>query len=225
MSSQDKTASCGGRGTLEALREWEICVPTDLLERAETLLKSQEYASLYTTIPPPLPQPASLIHTYTHFQCVGLRAYFVLVPSDDIHIDCRPSIFQRSFNGLPYPRLIILIQSFLDAGDLLSLCDVVDGSNVSEEWGSENLDLEGDVDLEWIKRKNEAIKQSRMGKYAKGAPAGMIHVKCSERRALWESIVRTKGARRGWTQPEEIFSTRFRLHGSPDPWLEHRQCS
>ncbi|POR33450.1 Uncharacterized protein TPAR_06371 [Tolypocladium paradoxum] len=255
MDSQDKNASCDDRGTLKILQitrtlencgipccicgvgaliyygagrvkaTWEIRVPTDLIEKAASILKSQEYANFYIANPPPLPQPASLIHTYTHFQYIGLRTYFVLVPSDDIHIDCKPSNFQRSSNGLPYPKLNILIQSFLDASDSLSLCDVVDGSNVSEEWGSDNLNLQGKVDLEWIKKKNEAIKQSRVGQYAKGGLSGGIHVKFSERRVLWESIVRTKGARRGWTQPEETFATRFRLHGSPDPWLQHRQCS
>lgn len=177
---------------------WELCVPKDL-KRAENVLRSKEYASLYTVAPPPLPQPASLVHTYTHFEWAGLRTCFVLVPSDDVHIDCQPSNFQRSTNGLPYPRLDVLIQSPLDASDILSLTDVVDGSNVSEEWGSKNLDLQGTVDLEWIQRKNEAIKHSCVSEDARPVVRSGIRVKFLERRALWEAIVRTKGARRGWT--------------------------
>jgi hypothetical protein len=34
-------------------------------------------------------------------------------------------------------------------------CDVIDGTNVSEEWGENNLDLEGTTHVEWAKEKNK----------------------------------------------------------------------
>ena len=53
---------------------------------------------------------------------------------------------------------------------------------------------------------------------------GLVPMKKTDKRELWEFMVKHKGGRRGWTQPEELFKTRFRLHGDPDPWLEMRDC-
>jgi hypothetical protein len=142
------------------------------------------------------------------------------VPSNDVHLACEPSKFQRSLNGLPYPKLDVLAQSFLDTNDRVSLCDLVDGSNVSEEWGVENLELEGLVDLEWAAWKNKLIIEENGGNVL----AGLVPIEKIEKRTLWQLVVRNKGARRGWTQPEALFATRFRLHGSPDPLLERRDC-
>lgn len=72
-----------------------------------------------------------------------------------MRIDCDPSNFIRSPRGLPYPKLDVFIQSCLDTYDMLQLCDVIDGTNVSEEWGENNLDLEGTNDVEWAKEKNK----------------------------------------------------------------------
>jgi hypothetical protein len=131
----------------------EICVPSQLKERAEALLKSEKYASSYISLPPwPFPSSASLSHTYTRFKAAAVSFYFVLVPSNNIHLPPLDSqIFERSRpHRLPYPKLHVLIQSFLEANDHVSLADaIIDGSDVSEEWGYQNLDLDGGIDLEW----------------------------------------------------------------------------
>jgi hypothetical protein len=160
----------------------------------------------------------SLSHTYTRFKSKGVSFYFVLVPSKDIHLPCEPKNFQRSHNDLPYPKLDLLIQSFLEMNNHVSLADAIDGSNVSEEWGVENLDLEGGVDLEWAEWKNRIILQHAGG----GPNFGLNPIGRVEKRELWEFMVRNKGGRRGWTQPTDLFATRFRLHGDSDPWLEKK---
>lgn len=75
-----------------------------------------------------------------------------------MHIVCDPSNLTRSPRGLPYPKLDVFIQSCLDTNNMLQLCDVIDGTNVTEEWGEKHLDLEGTNDVEW------AIETNRKGR-------------------------------------------------------------
>ncbi|KAH8819877.1 hypothetical protein F5884DRAFT_28567 [Xylogone sp. PMI_703] len=165
-------------------------------------------------------EAGSLSHTYTRFKLTDVSFYFVLVPSKDIHLPCEPQNFQRSHHDLPYPKLDVLIQSFLETNDHVSLADAIDGSDVSEAWGIQNLDLYGEVDLEWAQWKNKVILE-RSGR---SFVLGLVPTKREKKIELWQFMVRNKGARRGWTQPAELFTTRFRLHGDSPPWLERRDC-
>ena len=115
-------------------QDWEICVPSESKDGAEELLKSENYIDDYVSLPPwPFIGPGSLGHTYTRFKSTGVSFYFVLAPSKDVHLPCEPQNFHPSHNDLPFPKLNILIQSFLETNDRVSLADVVDGSNVSKE--------------------------------------------------------------------------------------------
>lgn len=197
-------------------------MPSELLQKAEHLLKSEAHSQSYVSVRSRSTiQPGSLKHTYPRFRARDSRFYFVLVPSEDIHLTLEPSSIQKSHHGLPYPKLHVLIQSFLEAHDQTSLVDVVDGSDVSEAWGEENLDLAGPTDVAWALRKNEAIRSSTdTFRFGGGVPTRPV-----EKRELWRRVVSTKTGRLGWTTPSSLFSTRFRLHGTPDPWLEARDCS
>ncbi|KAE8316493.1 hypothetical protein BDV41DRAFT_562130 [Aspergillus transmontanensis] len=154
--------------------DWEICVLTELMDQAAELLQSEPY---------------------------GINHYFFLVPSVDVHIDCEPSNFIRSPRDLPYPKLDVSIQSCLDTCDLLQLYDVIDGTNVSEEWGENNLDLKGTND-------------EFGGKWAHSlfAWGGQRN-----KREMWKSLVHTKGDRLDWTTPKDVFITQHRVIGAPDP--------
>lgn len=145
------------------------------------------------------------------------------MPSKDAHLECHPSNSQRSLNGLPYPKLDIFIQSLLDTHDLVALCDVVDGSNVSEEWGNEHLQLEGSNDLEWVRWKNKTIFEADQG----NAFLSGVETAVYSRRKDWEETVRGKSSRLGFKHQHQIalFATRFRLHGSIDPWLRERMAA
>lgn len=192
------------------------------MQKAELLLKSEACSRSYVSVRPrSTVQPGSLRHTYPRFRARHVRFYFMLVPSEDSHLALEPSSIQRSYHGLPYPKLHVLIQSFLEAHDKNSLVDVVDGSDVSEAWGYENLDLDGSTDVAWAIRKNKEIISS----IDTSCLGGEVPTRPVEKRELWKSVVSTKSGRLGWTTPPSLFSTRFRLHGTPDPWLEPRDCS
>jgi len=102
-------------------------------------------------------QPGSLAHTYHRFSVRGWDCTFILVPSDDIHLSCEPAHIQRSLNGLPYPRLDVFVQSLLDTYNVVALCDVVDGTHVSFDWGSQHLDLAGTRDVQWAIQTNSKL--------------------------------------------------------------------
>ncbi|KAL5903102.1 hypothetical protein ACKVV7_011410 [Pyricularia oryzae] len=247
----DDLASFGGHGTLEALEftrtleaqgipccvhgvsaliyygagrvrdDWEICVPTEQMEQAKLIF---ERSADYEPASPIMPQPMSLIHTYTRLKRVGIDVRFVLVPSFDMHIEITPENIVRSTNYLPYPKLEVLVQSLLERNDSMNLVDLVDGANLSEEWGN-SLDLEGTNDAEWIAAMNATV--IAMAKGPKDmrtlgcmAPTGLVN-----KRELWLRIVKTKEARLGWKKSLDLFATRFRLREEPDPWLAHRDCS
>lgn len=133
-----------------------------------------------------------------------------------MHIDCDPANFTRSPRGLPYPKLDDFIQSCLDTYNMLQLCDVIDGTDVSEEWGEHNLDLEGTNDVEWAKGKNK--RGSEFG--GKWAHATFAREGRKSKREMWQPLVRTKEDRLDWTKPKDVFITQYRVIGAPDPWTE-----
>lgn len=198
-------------------------MPDADFSKAEFLFRSGPHSEDYMSIPCwPYHQVGSLQHIYPRFKRAGINFRFVLVPEWDVHFKCHPANFQLSSNGLPYPKLDILMQSLLDTQDKLSLVDLIDGTDVSEQWGVDHLNLDGATDLEWAKKKNKMIVEANGGNAytALGVPTQHIL-----RKPLWEMLVRNKGARRGWKQPETLFATQYRLHGSPDPWTQDRKCS
>ncbi|KAJ5673756.1 hypothetical protein N7462_009195 [Penicillium macrosclerotiorum] len=247
--SPGEVPSCGGHGTLEILAvtrflesrgieccivgvsalifygagrvrdEWELCVPDNRVDEVAALLSSDLMADQIHPMPPhSISHPFSLSHTYHRFKGCGIHFYFVLMPAHDAHIPYGPFPIQRSLNGLPYPTLPVLMQSFLDMNDDVSLCDCIDGSNVSEEWGRRHLDLDGTNDLQWTAQMNKVVKKAAEGKgwlFVYYFPTQTIN-----KRDKWESRVRNKAGRLGWTTPEHLFATRFRLKGSPDPWTQ-----
>ncbi|KAI7783435.1 hypothetical protein LA080_011781 [Diaporthe eres] len=105
--------------------------------------------------PCPYTTPGSLNYTYGRFQSKGKDHYFVLVPSGDAYIVISPINLTRSIRGLPYPKLEVFIQSCLARSEELELEDVIDGSDVSERWGEEFLDLEGTNDINWAERMHQ----------------------------------------------------------------------
>jgi hypothetical protein len=167
-------------------------------------------------------QPKSLTHKYPRLKHNGVNIFFQLLPSKDFHFDCEPFNFVRSQKGLPYPKLGIYIQSLIDTHDMVALCDVVDGTDVNEDWGEKNLDLSGTIDAGWIKWKNDAIRAQEEGSWNIFC---LVETQIVSRRKTWEDAVRGKEKRLGFKYPKELFATRFRLRGSKDPWLSNRDAA
>jgi hypothetical protein len=80
--------------------------------------------------------------------------------------------------------LDVLIQSFLETNDHVSLADVIDGSDVSEAWGVKNLDLEGEVDLDWAEWKNRLILEHA----GRASVFGLVPTQHVEKRKLWQAV-------------------------------------
>ncbi|KAH7174260.1 uncharacterized protein B0J16DRAFT_180863 [Fusarium flagelliforme] len=244
--SNERPASNGGRGTDDALAvtkileasdipcclvgisalifygaargrpDWEIGVPTELIDKAAKLLQTEPHSTNYSLVEPWPYYSVSLLHTYHRFQGKDTDFYFILVPAQDVHIACEPANITRSLRGLPYPKMDVFIQSCLDTGNKLQLCDVVDGTDLPEEWGEENLDLEGFNDVDWAKDINKRGREFENGKFSHWAPFARDGQ--MSRREMWQSMVRTKKDRLDWTKPSDVFITQYRIIGDPDPW-------
>lgn len=62
--------------------------------------------------------------------------------------------------GIPYPKLEVFAQSCLETNDEVALADLIDGMNLTVEWGRENLDLNGTHDISWVKKQGEKIAKT-----------------------------------------------------------------
>ncbi|KAH9882394.1 hypothetical protein J1614_000630 [Plenodomus biglobosus] len=241
-SPDDELPSFGGHGTLEILevtqlldgagitcclvgisaliyygagrgrRDWEVCVPTEKLREASALLDSVD---TYETYPPRPPDLGSLLHTFPRFKVVGKALCFTLIPSDDAHIDCIPPNIERSQMGLPYPTLEMFAQSLLDTNDMVALTDLIDGMDLTEQWGLEHLKLDAENDSAWIRRKNEKIRASIP--LSPNSCLMELGINTINLKGTWISRVRTKERRIGAELAEGYWATRFRGRGSSDP--------
>ncbi|EGX88279.1 hypothetical protein CCM_08322 [Cordyceps militaris CM01] len=184
---------------------WEICVPADLVPLAEHLFRSD---GAFASLEPKKPAPVSRIHAYSRFGTCGSNHEFVIVPDCDVHLDCRAVEITHSLRGLPYPSLKDFAQSCIDRRSHVELCDFVDGTNLSEEWGEENLDLNGMHDVRWVR--NMQAKKDVCPRWWPTRP--------KQKREIWQSYVRTKEQRLDCSRPPSRYVTQYRHIGSKDPW-------
>lgn len=155
-------------------------------------------------------------HHFPRFKFVGVRLFFVLMPSHAHHLDVKPDNIEFSGTGLPYPTLPVYAQSLLDADNGVDLDDLVDGMDLTLEWGEQYLDLNGTIDGEykWWRTKlalNCSDDQQR--------PAASFNP--AKRRDVWMKAVaaESKKMRQTWKyEPDN--ATRFRKIGSKDPRVQ-----
>jgi hypothetical protein len=84
--------------------------------------------------PPPGPhQIGSLLHIFPRFKISGKSLCFVIVPSENVHLDGNALKTERSLNALPYPTLETFAQSLLERNDLVSLTALIDGMDLTDE--------------------------------------------------------------------------------------------
>lgn len=122
--------------------------------------------------------------------------------------------------GIPYPKLDILAQSLLDTQRFVDLEDLIDGMNLSEEWGEANLDLDRSCDVAYAERKNERIRASipeTTYSCLMEMNDGPIPL-----RDVWQDAVRGKVRRIGIELDREMYYTRFCPKGRGDPRLDER---
>ncbi|KAL2813750.1 hypothetical protein BDW59DRAFT_176662 [Aspergillus cavernicola] len=175
-----------------------LCVQNKDYERAVALFESRDDL-LKPCGPLPLNSPTLLNHKYPRFKARGKIGFWQLVPESYSHFDCKPENIEWSLGGIPYPKLHLYVQRAIDTKD---------GMDLSEDWGEENLNLDGTTDTKWLEDYYQAF--------------------CADFRErgkdeqIWERSVRNKQRRLGWKYPPERYATRYRKHGSTDPRTRNR---
>jgi hypothetical protein len=146
--------------------------------------------------------------------------FYLVATSDWLLPDCDESRCEKSWMGVPYPKPTFFAQSLLDTPRFTDLADSVDGVNLSEDWGENDLNLERFVNVDYAKRKDEKIIDSIWENDA-SCLRELINYPESLR-SIWQRIVRGKKDRLGPESEPELYHTRFFPIGKIDPRLEHR---
>jgi hypothetical protein len=145
--------------------------------------------------------------------------FIQITPSWDCHMDCKPENFEISRVGLPFPRLDVFAQSLIDMNNQVDLNDLVDGMELTEAWGKQHLHLDGTVDVKWIERKNNAIRES----VPLTETSFLLEIATAPcmKKDVWEIAVEGRTHRLGIKYPTEVFATRFHIRAEPDPREEY----
>lgn len=208
-------------GAKRAPMSWEICVPDDLFDKATTLFSSAPLDDKYDSWPKAMPQPGTLLHSYPRFTLKGFNFFFWFSPAFEYRASdfCgNPDKCEKSKLGVPYPKLEVFAQSLLDTQLFHDLENLVDGMNLTEEWGDEHLDFSGTGLEEYIREKKRRFAETAP---KEGMWFGMGP--CKDLKVRWQKIVRNKEKRVVPKLPAELYETRFRIRGSGDPRLRDRQ--
>lgn len=157
---------------------------------------------------------------FPQFKFVGLRLFFILMPSQAHNIFCKAENIEYSQMGLPYPKLHIHAQSLLDTRSFVDLDDLIDGMNLTPEWGEKNLNLEGTINADWGRCKADLTHDGH-------ATEDQIPVWCTcpdSRREIWEMESRDEAKKiRQGHKYLPIYATRFWKRGQKDPRLLKRE--
>ena len=170
-----------------------------LANKTDYLTRSSNSAMTYV---------GSIDHHFPRFKFVGLRLFLVILPSHACHVEIGPETVKLSTSGLPYPALPTYAQSLLDTNNEVDLDDLIDGMDLTLKWGEENLQLDGNLDADWIWWKTKlAFEYPDGGNEEKPA----WYANPDKRSDIWASkvTVEVKRARQGWKH-QEGRTTRFR---------------
>lgn len=161
-----------------------MCIPTDQLDAAAQLFRDKP--EQFEPFRPSAMKRAMGIEDYfPRFKFVGLRLFFILMFSQAHNIPCKAENIEYNQMGLPYPKLHIYAQSLLDTRNFVDLEDLIDGMNLTLEWGKENLNLEGTIDTDWGRWKADLTH----GGHATEDQIPRWFTRPDARRETWESRV------------------------------------
>ncbi|KAM0426397.1 hypothetical protein ACHAPT_008443 [Fusarium lateritium] len=164
--------------------EWDICVPTHQLEDAEQMFKSND---LYEPVKSPPPVTKSLRHLNPTFQLRGVDYFFLLTPSSRCFINPEPENCDISKKGIPFPKMPQFARSLLVLQNGSNIADFIDGMDLDEAWGEENIDFD-DLQvkgIEFSKKYNTELQAANLG---------VLNVKIDYRQR-WNAIVSAKERR------------------------------
>ncbi|KAI1843841.1 hypothetical protein JX266_009897 [Neoarthrinium moseri] len=180
-------------GVPRPFADWHICVPTDKFSEAIAV-----FVRLHDEYEPAdkiLPQLRSLLHTYPRLKSKGIdMAFYIMPASEHFTEDFDETMMERSRNHIPYPKLEYFAQSLVRNQSWPELCHLVDGMDLTEDWGYENLYL-GEADgkeIDFIANKNKKIMAS-YGDFPNLNPVlATLSPKPKDRRKKWLRIVGEK---------------------------------
>ncbi|PYI00858.1 hypothetical protein BO78DRAFT_329029 [Aspergillus sclerotiicarbonarius CBS 121057] len=197
-------------------RDRVLCIQDEQFERAVEIFTSRSDI-LNPCGPNPFRSPSLLNHKYPRFKAVGWATFWTLVPGRYCHLVVEPENIEFSKGDLPYPKLAVYVQSAIDSKNDGLLQELIDGMNLTEEWGGESLDLEGHTDTQWLEDRIQAFLDD-------GEDPMYIWIDPTpvSRRTVWTKMVQGKQKRLGWKYPAERYATRYRKHGSKDPRSVYR---
>ncbi|KAI0508734.1 hypothetical protein F5B22DRAFT_381800 [Xylaria bambusicola] len=184
--------------------DWHICVPNDQFAAATAAIT--ELDDKYMQWREILPQLRSLLHTYPHFKLQGVGFCFYIMPASEYFVnDLDESMIERSLNNVPYPQLEVFAQSLITTQRWPELIQVVDGMDLTEEWGIENLNLgePSPAEAEYVVEKNKKL-----------TGLARLRTKPIDRLEKWKTIVATKKDRIKFHLPKERYDTQFRRKGT-----------
>ena len=115
----------------------------------------------------------------------------------------------------------VFAQSLLDTQRLSDLQDLVDGMDLSTEWGEENLALDEVPPFHWAAQLNQEIEQLIPDP---GESMWYTYNIASHRRKEnWVSVTSTKRKRIGAEVQEELYATRFRPFNYEEKFKKYRE--
>ncbi|GKZ25928.1 hypothetical protein AbraIFM66951_002463 [Aspergillus brasiliensis] len=198
-------------GTSRVPRDLVLCIQDGQFEHAVELFTSRKDI-LEPCGPNPLKSPNLLNHKYPRFKAIGWATFWLLVPGNYCHLIVEHENIEWSLGALPYPKLPVYVQSAIDSKSLLDLEELIDGMDLSEEWGHRELDLEGHTDTKWLEDRAQAFRDD-------GVDEMFIFVDPTPvlRREIWTHAIQNKQRRLGWKYSPETHATRYRKYGSKDP--------
>lgn len=164
-----------------------------------------------------LPQVRTLQHTCPRYTLKGVNFFFFIMPAFEYCMKWGPSELERSQWNSPFPKLELFAQSLLDTQRSLDLVNLINGMDLSEEWGEEHLDLDKPGELEYAKEKNKRLVAARGEIPELRVPT--LRETPRDLRQDWQKMVRGKRRRINIEKPLHLYITRFRMVGSEDPRL------
>ncbi|KAH6634806.1 hypothetical protein B0J18DRAFT_406410 [Chaetomium sp. MPI-SDFR-AT-0129] len=223
----------------------EFCVPTQQLEAANSIFSNGPASQNYTPWRGfnPVAEArlrCSLYHTFPRYRLNsaddGPLFDFYLVPSNDWRFECVPENFEYSAQcRLPYPKLHLFAQSLLERQNMSDIQDLVDGMDLTEEWGDDHLfsnktsSASKEGYARWVSNKNAQIRAALPDEVKNDPLTAILGTSLYELgdgpinfRENFNHLARTRQERIGPEYPPGTFVTKFRAKGSPDPRTEIR---
>lgn len=131
--------------------------------------------------------PLSLRHLNPTFQLKDAIYFFSFTPSSRCFIDPNTENCELSKSGVPYPKMRQFARAILATQNGGNLEDFVDGMDLDEKWGEENIDFD-DLQVKGIEFAN------RLNPELQAANLSQLNVR-TDFRKRWNAIVSRKERR------------------------------